>query len=36
MTKASENMLDDYENLNDVNEYITRIFSSEPQNGISK
>ncbi|XP_020866654.1 acyl-protein thioesterase 2 [Arabidopsis lyrata subsp. lyrata] len=32
MTKASENMLDDYENLNYVNEYITRIFSSEPQN----
>ncbi|CAH8255441.1 unnamed protein product [Arabidopsis lyrata] len=32
MTKASENMLDDFENLNDVNEYITSIFSCEPEN----
>ncbi|AAD55622.1 Similar to F6D8.5 [Arabidopsis thaliana] len=30
MTKPSENMLDDFENLNYTNSFITSLFSSEP------
>ncbi|XP_023632707.1 acyl-protein thioesterase 2-like [Capsella rubella] len=32
ITKVSENMHDDFENLNDVNSYITELLSSEPNN----
>jgi len=33
MTKPSENMLDDFENLNYTNSFITSLFSSEPDHG---